>query len=469
MKLKHIIFLAIVLALLLGALFAKKICVRHEIEIAEYKNLQISIIPANVYGIEIKKAKKKEPLKLARKETGWTIASKWNIKGKTETIENLLTSLTGLQGELRSSSQKLLPDYGISKDQAFSIVILNKEGKPLEQLFIGAEKPSYGSCFVRKAASRDVYLVNKDIFASLGIYGEPREAKIDADRWMDLSVAALDVEKIEVVKLIYTTDRPITTVDIKKELDAEKNLKQWVTAGEKPVFDIDAKKIKDFLKKINDLRGTKAVDPRGKGYGFDKPFLKVSLQGTEKPVEILVGNTEEEDSGDRYIKTPDGYVYILPEYRLSDINIDISKFFIANPLRINKDKLQSVVIKSDKDRLTLRKHLIEENTDYIKILEDFSVKNMLTDKKYDASFKTPVKYSLTITREDASTSTIDVKKKKEGEEKIFIARLRGTPGVFTIEENLFEDIFEKLDDLTTAIKAPAEAPKETVIDSTVSP
>jgi hypothetical protein len=448
MKFKHLIFLGMILFLLLAALYVKKILITSEIETTEYKSLEISLNASDVYAIEFKKAQEDDTLKLVKKDEEWFIPTQWNIRAKKQSIERLLEDISGLQGELRSSSKEVLPDYGLTDEEAFSIGVFDENDKPIQQFFVGTKKPSYGKSFLRKADSVDVYLVDKDIFSLLGIYGEPKEAKINTERWIDLSIIEFEVEKIEAIKIVrLEQEHKIISVDIKKELDEKKNLKKWVAVGEVPVFDLDAKKIKEFLKKINKMYATKAVEPKAKEYGFDNPYLTVSLTSQESQIELLLGAQEKGEN--RYVKTSPGFVYILPKYRVKDLDIDISRFFIDNPLRIDKDKLQVLTIKAGESVITLNKDLLEKNGTYIDKLKKFSVEKMLFAEKYSAGLQTPVQYLLKIERKEANPLVLNVQKE---DDNTYIAQVEAKADVFLISKNVFENIFTGLDNLNLTLE-----------------
>jgi len=454
MKLKQIIVLGVIFIVLLGVLFAKKIFVKPEIENSEYKNLEISFDPSSIYAIEIKKAQDKDVFRMEKKGDEWTIPSQWNIKAKKKKVEDLLNELRTLQVELRSSSKELLSDYGISENEAFSISLLDKALTPQQKLLLGMKRPSAEGSFLRKSTSNNVYLVNKDIFAMIGIYGEPKESTISSNDWADMAILKFDTEKIDSVKVSKSdADRQVVAVDIKKTLDPEKKLMNWISAESKPLFDLDATKIKNFLRKINDLYAAKAVAPEGENYGFDKPFIHITLGSADGPTELMVGNLVAADKTDRYLKTSRGYVYIVSQYTIKELDIDMSKFFIENPLRVDKDKVQSITVIADNKRIIIDKELIEKNIDYINKLKTFAVEKLLFDEKYAKGIESPAPYSLKIAMKDGVTLTLDVKKEEGGR---YVGQVSERPGVFVINKNIFEKVFTGLD----AVKLTADQPQK---------
>ncbi|MFH0731687.1 MAG: DUF4340 domain-containing protein [Candidatus Omnitrophota bacterium] len=460
MKTKHLIFLGVILITLLAILSAKKIFMKPELAQQEYKGLQITIDPSLIYGIQIKKGENENLLTLEKKDAQWRLPSKGNMMAQSERIEKFITDLASLQGEMRSNSKNLFSDYKIADNEAFSISILDKDSKPYQVFFIGMEKPGEGSSFLRIGSSEEVYITDKDVYSFLDIYTEPKDATINADTWIDLTVAKFDTEKIESIKIIRRQqDVEIATADLKKELDPERNLKRWVAVGQEPLFNIDSEKIKNALKAMTEAKAQEAIAlESAEGRGFEKPYLKVVLEGQEKPIEIILGNATEKDGKDRYAKTQDGYAYILRSYAIDKLDIDTSKFFIDNPLKINKDNLKSVSVSAENEVYKLDEALVQKNTSYIDKLKGFEVEKILFNENYADASKDMLAYSFEIENKDATTLAIDVVKKGE----TYIARLRGKDAVFSIRKGIFSNIFENLTnlDLKKEEAAPQEPPQQ---------
>lgn len=443
MRSKHIFLLGSIFIVLLSILLTKKILIKPQIETSEYKRLDVWFEPKDVYGVEIRK--KDEYVKFSRDEDIWRITSKWNVRAKSQKIEELIKGFSSLEGELRSSSPKLFSDFGISDDTAFKVTLSDKGGKNIYKFYLGTNRPSYDNCFLRVNNSADIYLVNKDLFPLINIYGDPKNEGIAPERWIDLSFIKFDVDKIKSIKVQrFNKKTPLITAEVKKIYDEKKKLNRWVVEGAKPVFDIGAKKIKDYLKNMNGLYVKEVVDPKGKGYGFDDPYIKVSLGTDDEPIEIVIGNIADEKTKARYTRTSEGLTFIIRENVARFFDIDISKFFKSNPLGVDKDKLKLIEIKSDKKFITLDKDLIEKNVDYIDRVKKFWVEKMLFDEKYSSGIRGAIKYSLRIVKDD--NSELVLKAKKESDVR-FIAQLSGHNDVFMITSAVFEDLFKKLDKL----------------------
>ncbi|MFH1867514.1 MAG: DUF4340 domain-containing protein [Candidatus Omnitrophota bacterium] len=443
MKLKQIIVLGIIFVSLLGVLFAKKIFMRPETEDAEYKKLQISFDASDIYVIEAKKGKDLPVLRIEKKEDDWFLTSHWSIRARVSRIERLFSELPEILGEQRSSSEEFFTDYAISDDKALSITLFDKEGEIKEKLFIGLKKPSEDSSFLRRGDSKDVYLINKDIFQFFGIYGDPEKEELSAKWWMELIISKISddlAEDIDSLKVVRSIDEGnVAAVDIKKEVDPEKELNQWVSPGKELPFDIDAQKIKRFIKGMNNRRGREAKDPAGEGYGFGEPFAVLTFGVREKePMEIIVGGIADEAKGCRYMRTPEGFVYVVDNNALKNIAIDISSFFVDNPLRISKGELKSIKIKSTGETADLDEKLIDKNAKYIKRIEGLYIEAVALDKKYAKGIKGSAKNIVDIKKKDASSIKLYGKR----EDDKFLIQVEGRPEVFHVSKPAFEGIFE---------------------------
>ena len=62
--------------------------------------------------------KEEEAVHLVREDEGWVVRSKFNASAQESKVKELLDQLAGLKGELRSSSDEVLEDYGIADDSA---------------------------------------------------------------------------------------------------------------------------------------------------------------------------------------------------------------------------------------------------------------------------------------------------------------------------------------------------------------
>jgi len=326
MKAKQLLLLILIFLVAVGIFAAKNVFIIQEVEIEEYSSLEIDFDDLLVNEIKIKGPNQDtETVNLEKRNDKWVIASLWNLKASNDKVEKLLSELSSLTGELRSTSKKVLSDYAITEDGAYSIT-LNVNDQSVK-FFIGAKKPSYYSSFLRRDGSDRVYLVDIGIFSLAGIGGDIEGGVApDQDFWVDLKLLEIDIDRVESIYIVKSIEgRDVDTILVKKEFDEEKSLMHWVNVGDSNA--LDRSKIKNYLAQLNNIRAKNAVEP-GTGYGFDDPFLKILLKDDVNEKQIVIGNEVSAESKDRYIETPEGNAYIISESRLKTLDIDIDKFAV---------------------------------------------------------------------------------------------------------------------------------------------
>jgi hypothetical protein len=138
---------------------------------------------------------------LERAGDGWMLPSRWNWPAKPELVKQLLDDLSGMKGELRSSSADVLDDYQIDDEKGLHVVGATSGGQELFHLVSGKSAPQGGS-FVRREGSTDVYLTRAGLRTSFGVWGDTPRVP-DPKRWMNLEVHK--AERNDVDKIVITS------------------------------------------------------------------------------------------------------------------------------------------------------------------------------------------------------------------------------------------------------------------------
>ncbi len=138
-------------------------------------------------------------VELAREGDGWVVPSRWGWKAKTDLVDRLLEDLTGLTGELRSSTGEVLADYDIDDGEGLHLVGTGAAGSELFHLVVG-KSATRGGTFVRREGSDDVYLVSASLRSSFGLWGDETKAP-DAKRWIELRVTQADRQDVDRIVL----------------------------------------------------------------------------------------------------------------------------------------------------------------------------------------------------------------------------------------------------------------------------
>lgn len=192
MNSKHLIILAVALALLGGAYLAVRgnrvqPSARGERDLKPGDALAEGFDPGKVRTVRI--AKSGRTVELARKPNEpWLIASLKNRRAKQENVIGLLNGLGA--ATVIEDRPGALDNFGLGEAKRMSLDVLGENGAPLARLYVG-QSPAYGQCFVQRQGAQAVLLVNQDLEGVCGTHTEGETRELNNDYWYDLIVCRI--------------------------------------------------------------------------------------------------------------------------------------------------------------------------------------------------------------------------------------------------------------------------------------
>lgn len=138
---------------------------------------------------------------LERAGEGWQVSSSWGWNAKGDLVKQLLTDLSGMRGELRSSDPKVLSDYQIDDEKGLHVVAASSGGAELFHLIAG-KAATQGGSFVRRQGSNEVYLTRSSLRSSFGVWGDTPRVP-EAKRWINLEIHKAEREDVD--KIVLTS------------------------------------------------------------------------------------------------------------------------------------------------------------------------------------------------------------------------------------------------------------------------
>jgi len=216
----------------------------------------------------------------------WILESKYGIKAKKATVDNLLKELKDLKGEVRAESKDLFADFQIEDSKALHILLEAGTGNIINHLVVSFLRPDWNKTFVRQEESEKVVLVNKDILSLFNLYN--KEAKLNDAYFADLKLFAFETKQIQKIELVRDKEQLI----FKKSEPGGSTSPAWnLEPALTPDEEIDTSKVDELLRNIYNIYAKEILDPSLSTYGFDAPLLKVSLQDLEgkKAAQMEVG------------------------------------------------------------------------------------------------------------------------------------------------------------------------------------
>ncbi len=460
------------------------------------KILPTDMRAADIHKIEIYPAggpdAKKDAIVLARTKEGWGVPSRFNSKGNEVNINNLLDDIKKLEGEVRTKKKSLHEDFAITDKKAAHIALYKQNGKLYRELLLGKKGERWDEGFVRLAGSNEVYLADKNLLGTLGIYSE--DGKPDAKKWLDLKIVDEKSEKIAKVAL----DMPGKEVLLEKREKAkkkeeeqpkeekpaepvkkkeEKKEYEWVLVKPEVEFELKESTVKSLVKSASELKAEDVADPaKMDEYGFDSPTYSATLTLDDKSTKTLLVGKKTEKDNKRYAKLKDGNtVYIVPQYTVTGVFKKMRELVDLKVWDLKKDDVTSVDLHRPEYEILLERRAKEgsegkEPKDYEWVLakpqtrfklKDFRITSILsrvtkptpqdlftTGALEDYGLGEP-EFKATAKMKDGSTHALNFGKQVEETTEDRYVQFEGKDHVYSFTKYNFQDLFPTLPKLLT--------------------
>lgn len=440
MNRKQLVVLWIILGLLVAGVVVRKAAFKPVIEEEAYEKVSVALDRTDVELIELSKGGAEGAVRLENKEGSWVLPGRFSAPAQTWKVDNLFEAFSALEGEYRSGTSALFSSYGIAEGEAFQVIFSDALGASKNAFLIGTKSGGMGGSFFRQAGADEVYWVNKDLLAVIGVFSEG--VAPEGDYWLDLKLARAPTGDVDSIRIVKQTDaKEEVRVHVLRQWNAAKKQDEWLDqTGEAP-FELDASKVSGFLSRIDGLTAAELVGTEDAAHGLEAPWLKVVL-GRSGAEEVWTIGASVENEAKKFIKAG-GLVYKIADYHVDTISGDVSEFMVSNPLKAELEGLKSVKIKTPEREIELSEEKLKENGDYLGKIRNFSVKSLARDKAVEVFDRPEALYTLSLTPKEGEGAVVDCL--EDGGE--IVARVRGRASLFMIRQELFEDLFKKLDGL----------------------
>ena len=145
-------------------------------------------------------ARPQESVRVRKRDGAWVVTSRFDTPGNSTKIQQLLTQLGTLQGELRADSTALLSDFQLTDEQALHLkAYTDSPDKPA--LYLLAGKGSGGNGFMRRAGEGRVYSVNLHLQSMAGLSSGTTDQALSAKPWLDLRIQNVAKDQVAAVDL----------------------------------------------------------------------------------------------------------------------------------------------------------------------------------------------------------------------------------------------------------------------------
>lgn len=331
MKEKHLYIFAGVFVVLLIIFFITK--PRHtSVNVDELvQTIVFGVAKEDVRNIEVyKETGTEQPVKMvfAQKDGQWRIPTRFNSKADKSRIDRLLDEVLELTGKVRSTDPRHFETYQITDAQGIHLLLQDETNKSLANLIIGKRGEDGNSGFVRFGGKDKVYAVDKNMLASLNIYGEiDTLSQFKDDVFIDLQAVDTDKDKLELIALLHEGKQMIVKkidkeveVTIDDSTKTTKQEEQWVLATGNKEVELETREVDNFIRDVTKIRAEKVVDRianpldemnKNTKYGFSQRSSAVVFQDkeTREQKNVIFGKEYEKDKGYFMNVQYDGIIY----------------------------------------------------------------------------------------------------------------------------------------------------------------
>jgi len=317
MRLKTLIVLLVILAVLVGLGLAKKAGRERELREAAAQSRTISLTQEIdedfISSIVLYKGSvaEDEKIVLSRQDGGWVLSNRHGIPAKADRVESLIRSMEHVQGERRGVSMDVFADFGIADDEGLHVVLKGEAGQEIVHLVYGVKIPRLGVGFCRFSDSEETLMVETRLPFSLGIYGPESVLSDDSFiQWRIFSDKVKEAGRIEVTK---AGEEKFVLV---KAEDGT-----WTFDPPQGRQEVDKAKVEEFLRVLAEVEGRDVVDAEeGVDYGFEQAGVRVvaTVLGAEGGLpgvfDVRVGRKVPDKEAMYFVKAlPQDLIYLVSE------------------------------------------------------------------------------------------------------------------------------------------------------------
>ncbi len=443
MKLKQIIILSAVLALLVVGVIYKNSQRPVELTTQEYTPLDLSFEAEKVSKIitsrKISSGEEKgeSKVEIIKGAAGWQVKSLFGARGDSVKIQALLDKIKNAEGELRGEGKELFSDFSITDDDAFHVALWDSSGNEILNIAIGSKK-SGQSVFVRKKGSDKIHLSSTDLLSALGFFGDVEKETPKSEYWASNEYLFFDAAKANKIS-VSRFENGVETVSA---LVVKENGK-WKYPADKYPAALDPDKVSKHLESMKAWRANKVLDPKAKDYGFATPRGMIRVGVEEGPETVVTIGAEDTENSMYYLQAAgEPVVYEIAKYFVENLDIDDSKFFKEPILgEVNIKNAEALKVSSGKESYSVKP--IEKNWDaldnYLKDLSSFRISKLVTDPKEQKNFS--AKSSLEIKKKDEPLQVFEFGDLLPGAKEV-MAKRKDNPYIFTVSEAFYKNMFE---------------------------
>jgi len=300
--------------------------------------------------------KPQEIVRLRKRDGAWVVTSHFDTPGNSTKIQQLLTQLSTLQGELRADSTALLGDFQLTDEQALHLKIYtDASDKPAFYLLAGKGSGSNG--FMRRAGEGRVYNVNLYLQSTAGLVSGTTDQAPSAKPWLELRIQNIPKEQVTAVEL-HSPARGL-------RFTTQPSAPAWQLVSPELKYSVKSDAVEGLVTTLRTLQGDDVADPAQTAeYGLDTPPYRATLtvqpSGQEaRQVAVRFGNEIPEKNGSRYARLGDtGPVYMVPQWTVQRLFPTLGTLLDLRVLEVPQEEVARLTLQEDGEPWSLERHAL---------------------------------------------------------------------------------------------------------------
>jgi hypothetical protein len=438
-------------------------------------------------------------VRLRRQENTWVAASYYNAPVQTEKLSAFLTTLSNLEGELRTDQAELLQDFRLDDAQALHLRLYTETfDTPAVHLLAGKGSGRQG--FMRRADSTRVYSVTLNVHNEAGLTGDAPDQQLAAKPWLDLHIQDVPKEQITAVTL-QTPERSLqfawqpspsaAATSQESPPPATPPQGRWALTAPQGIFEPKQSGLDSLVNTLRTLRADDIANPDNMAaYGLEQPAYRATLTvqapGTEaRDVSLLIGAAVPDQADKRYSRLDDaGPIYILPAWVFRRLFPPAKELLELPSLEAQSADVQRVTWRYGEESGTLEPAAAPQegaasqpNTawrlaefpdarlDDAAIKAFFAALSQLTaddwvDRPAQPTGLDHPQVELHLTLRDNRTVSLALGQSRGSSDAGYYASLLDHPGTFVVSTTAYTALTEALSTLRPPLPSPAPAPTQ---------
>jgi hypothetical protein len=441
-------------------------------------------------------AQPQEVVRVRKRDGAWVLSSHFDAPAQAEAIQELVTHLSTLSGELRAEAAETLGAFQLDDAQALH-VLLYTDNPTTPAVHLLAGKGSGQNGFMRRDGEARAYYVDLNLQARAGLRGDNATEPLSAKAWADLQPLDVPQDTVTAIELQTPTQnlrfvRQAATSSTQPEAaQTAPATPPWILAAPALSYAVKQDAVTGLVSTWSTLQADDIADPaKAAQYGFDTPAYRATLtvQEAEKEprqLSVTLGQEGTEPNSKRYLRAGEmGPLYVFPTWTWSRLFPSLGTLLELPVLQIPADDVTHVTLQQSENswsierlpattgttteaapaqpgwqRIEAPETPVDEAaiTTLIEATSQLMADDIVQQPTPPTGLDAPA-WTLALTRRDGQTTRLALSQTGEGTTRRYYAKIHDGTETFVLSEATYKQVTDALTQLQPASSDTSQAP-----------